>query len=206
MIGIINYGAGNIRSVYTSVVACGKDAFLIETLGDLKKSDVIILPGVGAFGDGMEVLSKKGLIQPIIEQIKKGKPFLGICLGLQMLFSESEEGDCKGIDIIKGVIKRFEVEKAGLKVPHMGWNRVKLQRIDNPLFYNIGDNKYFYFAHSYYAIPDDTSVIAGTTFYGIDFTSFVQKDNIVGVQFHPEKSGDNGINFLKNFLEGKWLR
>lgn len=206
MVGIINYGAGNIRSVYTSVIACGESVFLIESAEDFEKADIIILPGVGAFGDGMEILSVKDLISPLIDWIKKGKPFLGICLGLQMLFLHSEEGNCKGIAVIKGVVKRFNFEENGLKVPHMGWNRVKLLKSDDPLFFNIRDNQYFFFAHSYYVEPDDSSVIAGRTNYGIEFASFVKKDNVVGVQFHPEKSGDNGIMFMKNFLEGKWLR
>ncbi|MCM8760310.1 MAG: imidazole glycerol phosphate synthase subunit HisH [Candidatus Omnitrophica bacterium] len=205
MVGIINYGAGNIRSVCSSVIACGETVFLIEEGHDFKKADIIILPGVGAFGDGMDGLSFKGLIKPLIEEINNGRPFLGICLGLQMLFSYSEEGNCKGLGIMKGVVKKFKI-KDGQKVPHMGWSRVKLLELEDPLFFNIGDNQYFYFAHSYYVEPDDTSVVKGITHYGIEFASFIKKDNIVGVQLHPEKSGDNGIKFLKNFLEGKWLR
>jgi len=205
MVGIINYGAGNIRSVCSSVVACGRKVFLIETGDDLKKAEMVILPGVGAFGDGMNVLSLKGITEPLIEEIKKGKPFLGICLGMQMLFSHSEEGNCKGLGIIPGEVKRFSVEDKGLKVPHMGWNRVELIK-QTALFHNVDNNQFFYFAHSYYGKPDDTSVIAGKTTYGIEFASFIRKDNIVGVQFHPEKSGESGIRFLKNFLEGIWLQ
>lgn len=205
MVGIINYGAGNIRSVCSSVVACGRKVFLIETGDDLKKAEMVILPGVGAFGDGMNVLSLKGITEPLIEEIKKGKPFLGICLGMQMLFSHSEEGNCKGLGIIPGEVKRFSVEDKGLKVPHMGWNRVELIK-QTALFHNVDNNQFFYFAHSYYGKPDDTSVIAGKTTYGIEFASFIRKDNIVGVQFHPEKSGEIGIRFLKNFLEGIWLQ
>jgi len=206
MVGIINYGAGNIRSVCSSIIACGKKVFLIERGSDIKKSDIIVLPGVGAFDDGMKGLSLKGIIGPLVEEIDKGKPFLGICLGFQMLFSHSEEGDSKGLGIIKGEVKRFKLKNKKLKVPHMGWSRVKLSEPDNPLFFNIGDNNYFYFAHSYYVQPDDISVVAGTTEYGIEFASFIKKDNIVGVQFHPEKSGELGIKFLKNFLEGIWLQ
>ncbi|MDD3726303.1 MAG: imidazole glycerol phosphate synthase subunit HisH [Candidatus Ratteibacteria bacterium] len=206
MIGIINYGAGNIRSVYTSFVTCGKESFLIETAGDFKKADMVVLPGVGAFGDGMKMLSLKGMIGTLIEEVNKGKPFLGICLGLQMLFSYSEEGETEGLGIIKGKVERFKVTDKCLKVPHMGWSQVTLLDKNNPIFYNIGDSQYFYFAHSFYVVPDEPSVIAGTTSYGVEFASFVSKKNIVGVQFHPEKSGRNGIQFLKNFLEGKWLR
>ncbi|MCM8829856.1 MAG: imidazole glycerol phosphate synthase subunit HisH [Candidatus Omnitrophica bacterium] len=206
MVGIINYGAGNIRSVCSSIIACGKKVFLIEGWHLFKKAKIIILPGVGAFDDGMKVLSLKGIIKPLIEEINNGKPFLGICLGLQMLFSYSEEGDCKGLGIMKGKVRKFRVKNNEMKVPHMGWNRVKLLDSEDTLFFNIGDNQYFYFAHSYYVEPDDSSIVAGRTNYGIEFASFIKKDNIVGVQFHPEKSGDNGIKFLKNFLEGKWLR
>jgi len=205
MVGIINYGAGNIRSICSSVVACGRKVFLIEAGDDFKKAEMVILPGVGAFGDGMNVLSLKGIIEPLIEEIKKGKPFLGICLGMQMLFSHSEEGNCKGLGIIPGEVKRFSVEDKGLKVPHMGWNRVELIK-QTALFHNVDNNQFFYFAHSYYGKPDDTSVIVGQTTYGIEFASFIRKDNIVGVQFHPEKSGEIGIRFLKNFLEGIWLQ
>lgn len=206
MVGIINYGAGNIRSVYTSVVACDREPFMINTPDDFLKANAVILPGVGAFADAIEMLSCKNLIEPLVELIKKKKPCLGICLGLQMFFSYSEEGNFKGIDILKGMVKRFRVEDKGLKVPHMGWSRVKLLDTGNPLFYNIGDNQYFYFAHSYYVSSDDVSVVEGITRYGIEFASVIRKDNIVGVQFHPEKSGDKGIRFLKNFLEEKWLQ
>ncbi|MCM8761945.1 MAG: imidazole glycerol phosphate synthase subunit HisH [Candidatus Omnitrophica bacterium] len=206
MTGIINYGAGNIRSVCSSVIACGERVFLIEEGNHFKKANIIILPGVGAFDDGTKVLSLKGIIKPLIEEINNGKPFLGICLGLQMLFSYSEEGDCEGLGIMKGEVKKFTIKNNEIRVPHMAWNRVKLLDIEDPLFFNIGDNQYFYFAHSYYVEPDDSSVVAGRTNYGIEFASFIKKDNIVGVQFHPEKSGDNGIKFLKNFLEGKWQR
>jgi len=206
MVGIINYGAGNIRSVCSSIIACGKKVFLIEKGSDIKRADIIILPGVGAFGDGMKGLSSKGIIEPLMEETSNGKPCLGICLGLQMFFSYSDEGNCNGLGIIKGEVKKFKVKNKGLKVPHMGWSRVKISKPNDPLFFNIGDNKYFYFAHSYYVKPDDSSIVAGMTEYGIEFASFIKKDNIVGVQFHPEKSGELGIKFLKNFLEGIWLQ
>ncbi len=206
MTGIINYGAGNIHSVYTAVKKCGGEPFIVEDTSDLKKAGIIILPGVGAFADGMKSLSDSGIVEPLMAEIRKGKPFLGICLGLQLLFSHSEEGDCSGFDLIKGRVKKFSFEDKIFRIPQMGWNRVKITNSDEALFRNIPDSEYFYFAHSYYPDPDDSRVIIGETSYGKDFVSAVRKENIAGVQFHPEKSGDSGIRFLKNFLEGKWLR
>lgn len=206
MTGIINYGAGNIRSVQSAVSACGEKVFVIEKPDDLKKADNIILPGVGAFADGMKSLGVSGMIEPLVDAIKSGKPFLGICLGLQLLFSHSEEGDCAGFGLIKGRVKRFRFEGRDLRIPHMGWNRMKTADRTETLFDGIPDNQYFYFAHSFYPEPDDRTVIAGTTVYGTEFTSAIKNNNLAGVQFHPEKSGDYGIRFIKNFLEGKWLR
>ncbi len=206
MTGIINYGAGNIHSVYTAVKTCGGEPFVIENAADLKKASIIILPGVGAFGDGMKSMSESGMIDPLMAEIRKGKPFLGICLGLQLLFSHSEEGDCKGFGLIKGRVKKFSFADRAFRIPHMGWNRVKIQDSGETLFKNIPDGEYFYFAHSYYPAPDDRQVIIGETSYGREFVSAVREENIAGVQFHPEKSGDSGIRFLKNFLEEKWLR
>jgi imidazole glycerol-phosphate synthase subunit HisH len=206
MTGIINYGAGNIRSVQSAVAACGEKTFVIQKPEDLKKADNIILPGVGSFADGMKSLTENKMIDPLILSIKGGKPFLGICLGLQLLFSHSEEGDCEGFNLIKGNVKRFSSEDISLRIPHMGWNKLKLKTDKDLIFSGIPDNEYFYFAHSYYSEPEDTSVIRGTTTYGKEFASVIKRENIVGVQFHPEKSGDNGILFIKNFLEGKWLR
>ncbi len=206
MTGIINYGAGNIRSVISAVSACGEDSFLIERPGDLKKAEIIILPGVGAFADGMGGMKTSGVLEPLAEAIESGKPFLGICLGMQLLFSHSEEGDCAGLGIINGRVKKFSFGGGGLKVPHMGWNRVKTTDCGGYLFAGIPDGSYFYFAHSYYTQPDDTSITAGKTVYGAEFASAVKENNLAGVQFHPEKSGECGIRFMKNFLEGKWLR
>ncbi len=206
MTGIINYGAGNIYSVFTAVKTCGGEPFVIEKATDLKKGSMIVLPGVGAFADGIKSLSESGIIEPLIREIEKGKPFLGICLGLQLLFSYSEEGNCRGFDLIKGDVKKFSFGNRDFRIPHMGWNKLKIIDRKNWLFDDIPDNEYFYFAHSYYPEPEDCSVILGKTLYGIEFVSAIKKQNLVGVQFHPEKSGDCGIRFLKNFMGGKWLR
>ncbi|MBN1445568.1 MAG: imidazole glycerol phosphate synthase subunit HisH [Candidatus Omnitrophica bacterium] len=206
MTGIVNYGAGNIHSVFTAVKTCGEEPFVIEKAADLKKAAIVILPGVGAFADGMKSLTESGIIEPLITGIKEGKPFLGICLGLQLLFSHSEEGSCGGFGLIKGGVKKFSFADRAFRIPHMGWNRVKISSPGETLFKNIPDCEYFYFAHSYYPAPENRRVIIGETFYGNEFVSAVRRENIAGVQFHPEKSGDSGILFLKNFLEGKWLR
>ncbi len=206
MTGIINYGAGNIHSVQSAVNFCGEKSFVIQNPDDFKKADSLILPGVGSFADGMKNLRVSRMIEPLLEMIKNGKPFLGICLGLQLLFSHSEEGDCEGLGLIKGNVKRFSFEDTSLRIPHMGWNCIRITDHTEPLFNGISDNQYFYFAHSYYPEPSDSSVTVGTTLYGTEFPSAIKKENLVGVQFHPEKSGEYGIRFVKNFLEGKWLR
>jgi len=204
MVVIINYGAGNIYSVFMAIKKIGMDVIITSDLKDLEKSDFIILPGVGAFGDGMKNLRERGLDKAIKKEIEKNKPFLGICLGLQLLFSESEEGDCEGLGLIDGKVKRFKFEN--LVVPHMGWNRVKFENPSFPLFEGIPDKTFFYFAHSYYAQPEEKILIEGTTEYGVKFPSIVRLKNVIGVQFHPEKSGDYGVLFLKNFLQCEWLQ
>ena len=206
MTGIVNYGAGNIYSVLTAVRKCGEDAFIVEKAGDLSSADSIILPGVGAFGDGMNALSGSGLKEALVKSVSGGKPFLGICLGMQLLFSHSDEGDCDGFGIINGMVRRFSFPAAlSIKVPHMGWNVVEAAGPGRELFAGIPSNSMFYFAHSFYATPDDPGAVAGRTVYGHPFASVVKIRNIAGVQFHPEKSGDWGLLFIKNFLEGKWL-
>jgi len=199
MVGIINYGAGNVFSVYSAVKICGFTPFIIEKCEEIKKTEIIIIPGVGSFDDGMKFLLETGIEEMIKEEIKKGKLFLGICLGLQLLFDKSEEGKLKGLGVFKGSVKKFLFSDSSIKVPHIGWSKVK-QVKENNLFMNIPDNTYFYFAHSYYAKVEDENIIYGKTNYGIDFPSVIKKDNIVGVQFHPEKSGKYGLTFLKNFL------
>jgi len=205
--GIINYGAGNIYSVITAFKKCGEEVFIINNPSDFSKADRLVLPGVGAFGDGIRSLDESGLKIALSGSVKSGKPFLGICLGLQLLFDHSEEGDCEGLKLIKGNVIKFSFPfSESMKVPHMGWNQVQVKYNGKELFLNIPDKTWFYFAHSYFAAPEKSNTIAAITYYGHEFASVVKMNNIVGVLFHPEKSGDYGLCFIKNFLEGKWLQ
>ena len=197
MIAIIDYGMGNLRSVEKGFLKVGANVTVTNRPDVVEKADAVVLPGVGAFKDCMKELSHLDLTGAVVDSIKKGKPYLGICLGLQVLFSESEEfGSCRGLDIIRGNVVRFEA--GDLKIPQMGWNQLNM-RDSNPLFKDIPDKSYFYFVHSYYVAPEDSAVIASTTDYGIEFTSSVWKDNIFAVQFHPEKSQALGLQLLRNF-------
>jgi len=197
MIAIIDYGMGNLRSVEKGFLKVGADVSVTNRPDEVEKADAVVLPGVGAFRDCMKELTNLDLIDAVADTINKGKPYLGICLGLQILFSESEEfGRCEGMDIFRGNVVRFE--DGDLKIPHMGWNQLTIQK-KNPLFHDIPDKSYFYFVHSYYVAPEDRSIVATTTDYGIEFTSSVWKDNIFAVQFHPEKSQTLGLRLLKNF-------
>jgi len=201
MIAIIDYGMGNLRSVEKGFLKVGVDVRVTSKPDIVKKANAVVLPGVGAFKDCMRELADLKLIDAVVNAIKAGKPYLGICLGLQVLFSESEEfGRCGGLDVLRGKVVRFELENHALKVPHMGWNEIKIQK-DDPLFKGIPDKSYFYFVHSFYVVPDDTAIIASTTDYGIEFTSSIRKENIFAVQFHPEKSQAIGLKVLKNFGE-----
>ena len=196
MIAIVDYGMGNLRSVEKGFLKVGLDARVVSDARAIDDARAIVLPGVGSFRDCMRNLEKASLIEPIKRAIEKGKPYLGICLGLQMLFTESEEfGSHKGLDILKGKVVRFQID---LKVPHMGWNNVKVVRRP-PIFEGIDDGSFFYFVHSYYVVADDDGVIAGTTEYGVTFTSMVWRENICATQFHPEKSQEAGLRILKNF-------
>ncbi len=198
MMAIIDYGMGNLRSVQKGFERVGFKAIVTDDPRKVREADAIVLPGVGAFGAAMERLRRSGLAEEIVQAIKDGKPYLGICLGLQLLLSESEEGGrFKGLGLIKGRVVRFQTD---VKVPHMGWNQVRIVR-PNPLLKDIPDNSYFYFVHSYYVVPEDKSLIAGTTEYGVEFTSMVWHDNLFAVQFHPEKSQRLGLRILKNFGE-----
>ena len=206
MIAIIDYGMGNLRSVEKAFEKLKFDALVTRDRSDIERADAIVLPGVGAFKDCMDNLTSLNLVDPVVEGVKKGKPFLGICLGLQLLFSESEEfGLHKGLDIIKGKVKRFPENLSDLgstnrklKIPHMGWNRIKIIK-RAPIYEGIDDESYFYFVHSYYVILEDERVAASETSYGIKFVSSVWKDNIFATQFHPEKSQKIGLAILKNF-------
>lgn len=197
MIAIIDYGMGNLRSVEKGFQKVGVEVRVTNRPSDIRDADGVVLPGVGAFKDCMNELTNLNLTGAIVESIKEGKPYLGICLGFQILFSESEEfGYCKGLDIYKGKVPRFPVSE--LKVPHMGWNEIKIRK-ENPLLKGIPDKSSFYFVHSYYVAPEDDSIILTTTDYGIEFTSSIWKDNVYGVQFHPEKSQALGLQLLRNF-------
>ncbi len=196
MIAIIDYGMGNLRSVEKGFLKVGVPVKVVKEAQKVYDASGIVLPGVGAFRDCMRNLKEMSLIESILKSIEKGKPYLGICLGLQILFSESEEfGIYQGLDVFKGKVIRFNLN---LKVPHMGWNNVKIIR-KPPIFDGIKDDSFFYFVHSYYVVPETMDVVATTTDYGITFTSMIWKDNIFATQFHPEKSQTVGLKILKNF-------
>jgi glutamine amidotransferase len=205
MITIIDYGMGNLRSVQKGFEKVGFTAKVTADPADLHDAERLVLPGVGAFKDCMDNLREGGFIEPIRRHVAGGRPFLGICLGLQLLFTESEEfGRHQGLGIIPGKVVRFpgDMHIAGeeLKVPHMGWNQIRLRQ-DAPLFRGIADGTSVYFVHSYYVIPDDPTVVAAVTDYGIEFCSAIRRDNVMATQFHPEKSQQIGLQILRNFGE-----
>ena len=199
MITIIDYGMGNLRSVFNALTLLGEDAHITSDPDEVLRAERLILPGVGAFGLAMHNLRERGLIDPLNEKvIQQGTPILAICLGMQLLAeSSSEHGDHAGLGWIPGRVRMFEMD--GLKVPHVGWNDITVQG-DPPLFKGLGSNKEFYFVHSYHFETDEAQVIAATTDYGYDFVAAVHRDNIFGTQFHPEKSQDNGLRVLRNFI------
>ncbi|MBI2884173.1 MAG: imidazole glycerol phosphate synthase subunit HisH [Candidatus Methylomirabilis oxyfera] len=206
MIAIIDSGIANLRSVQKGFERVEADAKVVEDPRTLRDASGIVLPGVGAFADGISKLQDGGFVEPLLRAIEAGKPVLGICLGLHFLFSESEEfGHHAGLNIIKGRVVRFKNAAVGairesplLKIPHMGWNRIRIER-QAPIFKGIPDGAFFYFVHSYYVQPEDKSVIAATTEYGLQFTSALWRDNLFACQFHPEKSQALGLQLLKNF-------
>jgi imidazole glycerol-phosphate synthase subunit HisH len=201
MIAIIDYGMGNLRSVSKAFEAVWHQAVVTRDAKVIGNASHVVLPGVGAFGDCMANIDQYGLVEPVRAAVQSGKPFLGICLGLQVLFSESEEfGLHRGLDLIPGTVKRFHIDPP-LKVPHMGWNDVRYERTC-PLFDGIVDGAHWYFVHSYYVKPADRSVVAATTTYGDSFVSAIWRDNVVACQFHPEKSQAVGLRLIKNF--GAW--
>jgi glutamine amidotransferase len=204
MIAIIDYGMGNLRSVQKGFERMGREAVVTRDPRTILDAGKVVLPGVGAFPDCMRNLEEYGLIDAVQKSIASGKPFLGICLGLQLLFTESEEfGISKGLDIMKGRVVRFKgPEFKGLKIPHMGWNSISIKRRP-PAMQDVPDGSHVYFVHSFHVVPEDRGVIATTTNYGIDFVSSIWKDNIVAVQFHPEKSQALGLTILKRFGEMK---
>lgn len=199
-IAIIDYQMGNLRSVQKGFEKVGHAATITSDPTELAKADRVVLPGVGAFGDAMAELRRRDLVQPIRDVVDSGKPFLGICLGLQLLFDVGYEGgEFEGLGILGGKVVRFDLPSA-LKVPHMGWNRCAIKR-RAPVLEGLSDGTFFYFVHSYYAIPDDRSVVALEADYGQPFCAAVWRDNLFATQFHPEKSQADGLRILKNFAE-----
>lgn len=196
IITVIDYQAGNIRSVEKALEKSGASVRVSGKASDLEKSDAVVFPGQGSCDSSMVNLRNQGLDEVLVEWINSGKPFMGVCLGLQLLLEESDEGDERGLGVLEG---RVEKLPEGQKVPHMGWNSVRFTT-DHPVFKGVSQNSYFYFVHSYIAVPKASSIIAGHTEYGRDFCSAVAFDNVVAVQFHPEKSGENGLNIYKNFV------
>lgn len=195
MIIIIDYGAGNLRSIKNGFSKVGAEVLISNDVHKIEKADAIVLPGVGAFGKAMEHL--KGYEKAIYDHIQSGKPFLGVCLGLQILFTKSQESKgIKGLDIFKGEGVRLP---EGVKIPHMGWNNLKILG-KCPILGGVG-NDYVYFVHSYYVKPKEEDIIAATVDYGVDIPAVICKDNVFATQFHPEKSGEVGLRILKNFVE-----
>jgi len=199
-IAIIDYQMGNLRSVQKGFEKVGYEAMITSDPAELAAADKIVLPGVGAFGDAIAELRRRDLVQPIREAIDSGKPFLGICLGLQLLFDVSYEGgEFEGLGVLRGKVVRFDLAPP-LKVPHMGWNRGTINR-RAPALEGIADGTFFYFVHSYYVVPDDRGLIAIETEYGHPFCAAVWRGNVFATQFHPEKSQADGLRILKNFAE-----
>ena len=195
---IIDYGMGNLRNVQKGFEKIGFEAELTRSKKEIEKASAIVLPGVGAFKDCMENLERYGLIEPLLRSIEKGKPYLGICLGLQILYSESEEfGSHKGLDLIKGKVVRFRPDPEH-KVPHMGWNTIEKEK-EVPMLQGVESGDFFYFVHSYYVIPEEVKWISTFTTYGKPFVSSIWKENLFATQFHPEKSQQKGLRVLENF-------
>ena len=201
MIAVIDYGVGNLFSLTSSLKAIGAECIVTSDVDAIRSADKIILPGVGAFEDAKRKLSESGLDKVVIDEAKSGKPIMGICLGMQMLFERSlEYGEHKGLGLLQGdVIPMQGTIPEGLQIPHIGWNQLKVVS-DHPVFKYTKNGDYVYFVHSFYASGCEDSLLA-TTDYGIDITAAVAKDNVAGMQFHPEKSGECGLNILRAFAE-----
>ena len=198
MITIVDYGAGNLRSVANAIARLGYEAKITNRPDDVLAARVVVLPGVGAAADTMQNLEALGMVEAISHFIAEGRPFLGVCIGLQILFTGTEEGGGhKCLGVIPGQVRKLPPR---LKIPHMGWNQVK-QKTVHPIFEGIPDEANFYFVHSYYAEPDESSLVAGETEYGIPFCSIVARGNLVATQFHPEKSGEFGLKMYDNFIK-----
>ena len=200
MIAIVDYDAGNIKSVEKALHFLGREALVTGDSEEILRADKVILPGVGAFGDAMDTIRGRGLDKVLRQVAENSTPFLGICLGLQLLFERSDEAPgAEGLGILKGEILRIP-EKEGLKIPHMGWNSLHLEN-NGRLFRGIEENAYVYFVHSYYLKAGDESIVKASTEYGVHIHASVEKDNVFACQFHPEKSSDVGLHILKNFVE-----
>lgn len=199
MIAIIDYGMSNLRSVRHAFEYLGADARIVNSPALLQNATALVLPGDGAFGPAMENLHAFGWVEPLQAAIARGVPFLGICLGMQLLFDTSEEmGAHRGLGILPGRVLKFS--PADGKIPQIGWNQLRI-RESSKFLAGVSDGAYAYFVHSYFCLADDPNVIAAGTEYGISYASVVEKDNVWGAQFHPEKSGDDGLRMLKNFLQ-----
>ena len=198
-IALMDYGMGNLLSVSKAFESLGADVTLSDDPAKLADADALVLPGVGNFGDGMAQLRKRSLDSFTLSWIESGRPFMGICLGMQLLMEESEEAPgVAGLGVFKGGTPKFP--KSNLKVPHMGWNQVKVTPAGSARFADVPDESHFYFVHSYFVQPDDESVVAGTCDYIVDFAAALSKENVFATQFHPEKSQDCGLSLLRNFL------
>ncbi|MCR5175751.1 MAG: imidazole glycerol phosphate synthase subunit HisH [Anaerovibrio sp.] len=202
MIAIIDYGVGNLFSVEKAFSQYTDDVMVTDDRSLIEKADKLVLPGVGDFGACMDNFQASGLCPAVMDRIAAGTPLFGICVGLQILFEGSEESpDAKGLGVFKGKVRK--IHAPGLKVPHMGWNSVEFAQDGLPFFEGLPANPFFYFVHSYHAVPDDESIIAATVEYGEQLTAAVYKDNVMATQFHPEKSGDVGLMVIKNFIDWK---
>ena len=196
-ISIIDYDSGNLRSVAKALEKYGVDPITTSDSDIILKSDAVILPGVGSAPSAMQALSNRNLIEPIKQYIALGKPFFGICLGLQLLFNKTDEGDSDCLGVISGNVRQLS---SGLKVPHMGWNSIDIKKT-HPILEGISSGEFFYFVHSYFVVPQESGDITATTDYGEVFCSIYAKDNLIATQFHPEKSGDIGLRIYKNFID-----
>ncbi len=201
---IVDYGAGNLRSVARAVAYVDEEPIVTTDPADLDRATAVILPGVGAAQDTMANLEARQMVDPIRRYVEQGRPFLGVCMGLQALFDWSDEGNgqpCLGL--IPGTIRHFSFATNDLKIPHMGWNTVEWSR-EHPISRDVPSGSYFYFVHSFYPVPEDASAMIGRTSYGVEFASVVARGNVVATQFHPEKSGDRGLQLYANFC--RWSR
>jgi len=193
---VIDYESGNLRSVAKALESIGVSPIVTGDASQIASADAVVLPGVGSGPAAMDALRQRNLVEPIRECVASGRPFLGVCLGLQLLLDRTEEGGADCLGSVAGRVRRLP---DGLKVPHMGWNGVRFKR-EHPVFKGIPQDSHFYFVHSYYAAPDDETWVAGTTDYGVSFCSIYAKDNVVATQFHPEKSGRMGLRIYENFV------